>query len=105
MAPPKVMLSQRRQTNAALTRKGVTTRSQQSMLSNVLKQANINRDTRVKRKAEASPIKEKTTKRSALGNITNVYIFPFIIIIIIIIYASYLYHSIINIRIIFLYIL
>lgn len=74
MAPPKVMLGQnRQQTNTIVMRKGITTRSQNSLLTNVLLKPSV-RDTRTKRKAEASPPKEKTTKRSALGNITNVCI-------------------------------
>ncbi|KMQ93953.1 g2 mitotic-specific cyclin-b3 [Lasius niger] len=48
----------------------MTTRSQNALLTNVLKPS-IGRDTRPKRKAEASPPKEKTIKRSAFTNITN----------------------------------
>lgn len=48
----------------------MTTRSQNALLNNVLKPS-IGRDTRIKRKAEASPPKEKTVKRSAFTNITN----------------------------------
>lgn len=69
MAPPKVLLGQNRQ-NSTNLRKGVTTRSQNALLNNVVKQS-VSRDTR-KRKAEASPPKEKTVKRSAFTNITNV---------------------------------
>ncbi|XP_076292111.1 cyclin B3 [Lasioglossum baleicum] len=70
MAPSKVLNAQ---TNANMaTRKGITTRSQNSVLSNILpKQPIIGKESRVKRKAESSPQKEKTAKRSALGNITN----------------------------------
>lgn len=70
MAPPKV-LGQNRQTSTAALRTGVTTRRQNAVLNNLLKQPNV-RDTRSKRKAEASPPKEKTAKRSAFANITNV---------------------------------
>lgn len=42
------------------------------MLNNVLQKPSVlGKDSRIKRKADASPPKEKTTKRSALGNITN----------------------------------
>lgn len=70
MAPSKVLNTQTN-TNMA-TRKGITTRSQNTVLSNILpKQPLIGKDPRAKRKAESSPQKEKTAKRSALGNITN----------------------------------
>lgn len=73
MAPSKVLNGQNKQSGAnAAARKGITTRSQKSVLSNVLiKPSVLGKDSRIKRKAEASPPKEKTTKRSALGNITN----------------------------------
>ncbi|XP_066589456.1 G2/mitotic-specific cyclin-B3 [Prorops nasuta] len=73
MAPQKLVNNQAKQINTkTLTRKGITTRSQNSLLNNVLlKQSIIPKDIRSKRKAEASPLKEKTVKRSALGNITN----------------------------------
>lgn len=74
MAPPKVLLGQNRQNSNATLRKGITTRSQNSLLSNVLKQPNISREIRGKRKAEVSPPKEKTNKRCAFANITNVCI-------------------------------
>lgn len=51
----------------------MTTRSQNALINNVVKQS-ISRDTRIKRKADASPPKEKTAKRSAFTNITNVCI-------------------------------
>ncbi|KAM0727990.1 G2/mitotic-specific cyclin-B3 [Formica fusca] len=70
MAPPKVLLGQNRQTSTINLRNRVTTRSQNASISNVVKQS-ISRDTRTKRKAEASPPKEKTVKRSAFTNITN----------------------------------
>lgn len=70
MAPPKVLLGQNRQNSTATLRKGITTRSQNS-LNSVLKPFN-NRETRTKRKAEVSPPKEKTNKRHAFANITNV---------------------------------
>ncbi|XP_076630095.1 cyclin B3 [Colletes latitarsis] len=74
MAPPKILNAQNKQQSNinATKKKGITTRSQNSVLSNVLlKQPIPGKDPRFKRKAEASPPKEKTTKRSALGNITN----------------------------------
>lgn len=76
MAPPKALLGHNRQNTLPITsRKGMTTRSQNAVLSNVpsLKPSNAgSRETRAKRKAEASPPKEKTTKRTAFANITNV---------------------------------
>lgn len=72
MAPPKVLLGQNRQNSTATLRKGITTRSQNSLLNNVLRHSNANRETRAKRKAEVSPPKEKTNKRYAFANITNV---------------------------------
>lgn len=75
MAPSKILNIQNKQsgTNVTNTRKRIATRSQNSALNNVLvKPPVLGKDPRVKRKAEASPPKEKTTKRSALGNITNV---------------------------------
>ncbi|XP_011877704.1 PREDICTED: G2/mitotic-specific cyclin-B3 isoform X2 [Vollenhovia emeryi] len=69
MAPPKVLLGQHLQSTTSL-RKGITTRSQNSLLPNVLK-PNGSRETRAKRKAEVSPPKEKTHKRHAFANITN----------------------------------
>lgn len=74
------MLKQNRVQNntAAAARKGMTTRSQNQnfLLSNVLNKPNIiPRETRGKRKAEASPPKEKTAKRTAFANITNVSIY------------------------------
>lgn len=73
MAPPKVLNANKQGTTNITARRGITTRSHNSVLSNVLlKPPVLGRDPRAKRKAEASPPKEKTTKRSALGNITNV---------------------------------
>jgi len=72
MAPPKILLGQNRQNSTATLRKGITTRSQNSLLNNVLKPSHISRETRAKRKAEVSPPKEKTNKRCAFANITNV---------------------------------
>lgn len=69
MAPPKI-LGQNRQGSTATLRKGITTRSQNSLLNNVLK-SNVGRETRAKRKAEVSPSKERTNKRYAFANITN----------------------------------
>ncbi|KYN15838.1 G2/mitotic-specific cyclin-B3 [Trachymyrmex cornetzi] len=72
MAPPKVLLGQNRQNGTATLRKGITTRSQNSLLSNVLKPSNTGRVTRIKRKSDVfSPPKEKTNKRYAFTNITN----------------------------------
>ncbi|XP_076242603.1 cyclin B3 [Calliopsis andreniformis] len=73
MAPSKVLNAQNKQSNVNMTtRKGITTRSQNSLLNNVLMKPHVlGKDPCTKRKAEASPPKEKTTKRSALGNITN----------------------------------
>lgn len=71
MAPPKVLLGQNRQNDTTL-RKGITTRSQNSILNNPLTQPHNRRETRAKRKAEASPPKEKKSKRYAFANITNV---------------------------------
>lgn len=72
MAPSKILNVQNKQSSTNVIRKGITTRSQNSALNNVLLKAPANgKESRVKRKAEASPPKEKTTKRSALGNITN----------------------------------
>ena len=74
MAPSKIsnMANKQSGANVTNTRKRVTTRSQNAVLNNVLLKASIGKDSRIKRKAEASPPKEKTVKRSALGNITNV---------------------------------
>lgn len=77
MAPSKASNAQNTQSkqssNIVAARKGITTRSQNSVLNNVLMKSNVlGKDAGSKRKAEASPQKEKTTKRSALGNITNV---------------------------------
>lgn len=93
MAPPKVLLGQNRQTSTINLRNRVTTRSQNASISNVVKQS-ISRDTRTKRKAEASPPKEKTVKRSAFTNITNVCTI-IVILLDINIYAVYLYQSIV----------
>lgn len=83
MAPSKISNVANKQsgTNVTNTRKRVTTRSQNAVLNNVLLKASIGKDSRIKRKAEASPPKEKTVKRSALGNITNVcyLIVPFLV--------------------------
>ncbi|RLU20783.1 hypothetical protein DMN91_007397 [Ooceraea biroi] len=71
MAPPKVLLGQNRQNSAMALRTGMTTRSQNAVLTNILKHTGVTKDTRTKRKAEASPPKEKTSKRYAFANITN----------------------------------
>ncbi|XP_029035402.1 G2/mitotic-specific cyclin-B3 [Osmia bicornis bicornis] len=73
MAPSKISNAQNKQSSTNITnaRKRVT-RSQNAVLHNVLlKPPVLGKDPCIKRKAEASPPKEKTTKRSALGNITN----------------------------------
>lgn len=72
MAPTRVLSTQSKPSGTAVPmRKGVTTRN--STMSNQLtKQSGVIRETRLKRKADASPPKDKTVKRSALGNITNV---------------------------------
>lgn len=71
MAPTRILTTQSKQTSTAVpVRKGVTTRN--SAINNQLaKQPVILKETRIKRKAEASPPKDKNVKRSALGNITN----------------------------------
>ncbi|XP_032677997.1 G2/mitotic-specific cyclin-B3 isoform X2 [Odontomachus brunneus] len=75
MAPPKVMLKQNRAQNNTVTilKRGMTTRSQnQNPTLNVLNKPNIVvRETRGKRKAEASPSRDKMAKRTAFANITN----------------------------------
>ncbi|KAJ8684243.1 hypothetical protein QAD02_020035 [Eretmocerus hayati] len=79
MAPPKVLTTQTK-TNATtstnptgmVTRRGLATRQQTANVNNVPKQQPILfKDSRIKRKADASPLKDKMSKRSALGNITN----------------------------------
>ncbi|CAK9814661.1 G2/mitotic-specific cyclin-B3 [Anthophora plagiata] len=73
MAPSKALNVQNKQSGTSITnaKKRITTRSQNPVLNSVLKASILGKDPCVKRKAEASPPKEKTTKRSALGNITN----------------------------------
>jgi len=68
MAPIKGMLGQNKQSNNGAIRKGMTTRSQCSGLNSIY---NI-KETHIKRKADISPLKEKTNKRHAFTNITNV---------------------------------
>ncbi|TGZ50929.1 Uncharacterized protein DBV15_11861 [Temnothorax longispinosus] len=63
MAPPKVLFGQNRQNSTATLKKEITTRSQNSLQSNVLRQPNVGREICAKRKAEVSPFKEKTHKR------------------------------------------
>lgn len=78
MAPTRSLVNENRQTTNAVNgvRKGITTRNQRSLANagnvDVKQQAILTRETRIKRKADTSPVKGKTTKRSALGNITNV---------------------------------
>ncbi|XP_033207711.1 G2/mitotic-specific cyclin-B3 [Belonocnema kinseyi] len=71
MAPTRTVNTQGKQNgNGVPVRKGVTTRNS-AISSQLSKQPLVLKETRIKRKAEASPPKERTTKRSALGNITN----------------------------------
>ncbi|XP_015191399.1 PREDICTED: G2/mitotic-specific cyclin-B3 [Polistes dominula] len=73
MVPRKSVLGQIKSNgNTRLLRQGISTRSQNVKINNSnIKQPIINKDNRGKRKAEGSPLKDKTVKRSALGNITN----------------------------------
>lgn len=82
MAPTRTVSTQGKQNgNGVPVRKGVTTRNS-AVSSQLTKQPVILKETRIKRKAEASPPKERTTKRSALGNITNVsYLIHYLILI------------------------
>ncbi|XP_051155373.1 G2/mitotic-specific cyclin-B3 [Leptopilina boulardi] len=72
MPPTRILSTQSKPSGTAVPmRKGMATRN--STTSNQLtKQSVVIRETRLKRKADASPPKDKTVKRSALGNITNV---------------------------------
>lgn len=74
MVPPKLSIGQAKSNGTTIPlRKGISTRSQNILINNtLLKQPILNKDLRSKRKADASPLKDKTVKRSALGNITNV---------------------------------
>lgn len=74
MVPPKLSIGQTKSNGTTIPlRKGISTRSQNILINNaLLKQPILNKDLRSKRKADASPLKDKTVKRSALGNITNV---------------------------------
>ena len=77
MPPSKILPSQNKQNVPTVTtRRGITTRNQNKVVANtaLVKLAPFVKDPRIKRKADASPLKDKTTKRSALGNITNVCI-------------------------------
>lgn len=76
MAPTRASISQAKTTTTAVpVRRGITTRTQKALADSIIaKSAIIAKDSRVKRKAEVSPLKDKTSKRSALGNITNVCI-------------------------------
>ncbi|XP_001606424.1 G2/mitotic-specific cyclin-B3 [Nasonia vitripennis] len=74
MAPSKVLQTKTTaasQVTGVVTRRGLATRQQNAVISDPKQQALLFKDTRIKRKADASPLKDKTTKRSALGNITN----------------------------------
>lgn len=87
MAPSKVLNVQNKPAttnaiNGVVTRRGLASR-QTTANMNVPVQVQIQvqkpqptlyKDTRIKRKADASPLKDKLAKRSALGNITNVCI-------------------------------
>lgn len=76
MPPPKAVNTyNNKQTfiQPVVERTGITTRSRNSLLNNTsLKQSVTNKVPRVKRKADLSPPKNRTSKRSALENITNV---------------------------------
>lgn len=73
MVPRKSALEQAKSNGSVMAlRKGISTRSQNVIVNNLpVKQPIIKKDNRGKRKADASPLKDKTVKRSALGNITN----------------------------------
>lgn len=82
MAPPRVTVSQSKVTVTTVpsvvgvvTRRALASRQQtfNNNAQQLQKQQSIlfNKDTGVKRKADGSPLKDKMTKRSALGNITN----------------------------------
>ncbi|XP_014298253.1 G2/mitotic-specific cyclin-B3 [Microplitis demolitor] len=72
MAPPKVINNQNKPVSVGITvKKGITTRNQKAADQLNIKPHMPVKDLRVKRKADASPLKDKITKRSALGNITN----------------------------------
>ncbi|KAL2715404.1 G2/mitotic-specific cyclin-B3 [Vespula squamosa] len=79
MVPPKLSIGQAKSNGVTIPlRKRISTRSQNLLINNaLLKQPLLNKDLRSKRKADASPLKEKTVKRSALGNITNAIGKPF----------------------------
>ena len=77
MAPSKVLNNGQSKTGVAtttgvVTRRGLATRQHKDIISDASQKSNLYKDTRLKRKAESSPSKEKMSKRSALGNITNV---------------------------------
>ena len=75
MAPTRILSTQSKQNGnpapVPVRKIGVTTRNHSSAINQITKPLLI-RESRLKRKAEASPSKDKTAKRSALGNITNV---------------------------------
>ncbi|XP_034933589.1 G2/mitotic-specific cyclin-B3 [Chelonus insularis] len=74
MPLPKVTSSQNKTISTVALRSGVTTRNQQATDTNNINnnsKPSVSKDLRTKRKAEASPLKNKTIKRSALENITN----------------------------------
>ncbi|XP_014615109.1 PREDICTED: G2/mitotic-specific cyclin-B3 [Polistes canadensis] len=73
MVPRKSALRETKSNGSIISlRKGISTRSQNVIVNNLsIKQPIIKKDNRGKRKADASPLKDKTVKRSALGNITN----------------------------------
>lgn len=76
MAPTRVSQNQNKAPSVAIVKKGITTRNQKALANCAnVKAVVAAKDPRLKRKADASPLKDKTTKRSALGNITNVNIF------------------------------
>ncbi|CAG5084788.1 Similar to CycB3: G2/mitotic-specific cyclin-B3 (Drosophila melanogaster) [Cotesia congregata] len=72
MAPSKAINSQNKpvmMVNAV--KKSITTRNQKAADQMNIKPLVTAKDLRFKRKADASPLKDKMIKRSALGNITN----------------------------------
>ncbi|XP_014237797.1 G2/mitotic-specific cyclin-B3 [Trichogramma pretiosum] len=73
MAPSKVLTGQPKPTaiSGVVTRRGLATRQNKEFIPDPSQKQNLFKDTRIKRKADASPTKDKVTKRSALGNITN----------------------------------
>ncbi|KAK0161597.1 hypothetical protein PV327_010052 [Microctonus hyperodae] len=72
MAPTRLSQNQNKAPSVAIIKKGITTRNQKALANSAnVKAVVVAKDPRLKRKADVSPLKDKTTKRSALGNITN----------------------------------